>query len=70
MSTHYRIKCVCGKVLSQCRCPGPKKETLVDPCKCLCECDHIDFQRKISEALNSDAVCLKCGKTIRKKDVS
>ena len=64
MSEHYIKKCVCGKVLGQCRCPGPKKEITVDPCECICECDHIDFQRKIQKALDSDAWCLKCGKKI------
>jgi hypothetical protein len=30
---HRRIVCVCGIVISQCRCPGPKVEKIVSPCE-------------------------------------
>jgi hypothetical protein len=37
MSEHFIRKCICGKVLDQCRCPnfgGRKKVETVSPCKC------------------------------------
>ena len=34
MGGHFLKRCACGKVLAQCRCPGPKTETLVSPCRC------------------------------------
>jgi hypothetical protein len=33
MASHFIKRCECGRVLAQCRCPGPKTETVV-PCVC------------------------------------
>lgn len=30
--THFREECICGKVLTQCRCIGPHKVTITYPC--------------------------------------
>ncbi len=30
---HHIDRCECGKVLSQCRCIGPKTERIVSPCR-------------------------------------
>lgn len=34
MSEHYRHVCICGAVLGQCRCPGPKDDRIIAPCVC------------------------------------
>lgn len=35
MSEHFIERCVCGTVIAQCRCPGPKTErTRPGPCAC------------------------------------
>ncbi len=32
---HVIVKCICGKVLQQCRCMMPNKPVrIVDPCQC------------------------------------
>lgn len=30
--SHFKVVCICGAVLSQCRCPGPKAVTVAKPC--------------------------------------
>lgn len=32
MSGHFRKVCEHGKVITQCRCPGPKPDQVVRPC--------------------------------------
>jgi len=34
MSAHYILKCICGKVLSQCRCPDPNKAIRISSIPC------------------------------------
>lgn len=58
---HFRIKCRCGNVVSECRCPGQKAETTVDHCdKCNTGSKwyirHRLLSRKVAvEILNVDA---------------
>lgn len=30
MSDHFRTVCSCGQIIAQCRCPGPKTETVIE----------------------------------------
>lgn len=31
---HFVTQCVCGRVIAQCRCPGPKMVNVIGPCRC------------------------------------
>lgn len=31
--SHHINRCVCGVVISRCRCPGPHEERIVEPCR-------------------------------------
>ena len=45
---HFRTECVCGRVLAQCRCPGPKTVNRVSPCTCA---PPVHDAERIAEAL-------------------
>lgn len=32
MSEHFIIKCKCGRIIAQCRCPGPHSVEMRDSC--------------------------------------
>lgn len=42
---HFRIECECGRVLSQCRCQGPKPTHVRRPCECEPEPESDDVAR-------------------------
>ena len=57
---HYIKRCSvdgCGKVLGQCRCPGPKEERTAsptlrhDPISGNWKCEHPDCDREFAEAV-------------------
>ena len=34
MGAHFVMKCECGRVIAQCRCPDPAKQVRVSPAPC------------------------------------
>lgn len=34
MSGHFILRCACGAVIAQCRCPDPAKQVRVSPAPC------------------------------------
>lgn len=45
-SGHYIEKCKHGIVLSQCRCPGPKTEYIIE---CPAECDAMNLRAQLAD---------------------
>ncbi len=41
MSSHFKVVCECGKVLTQCRCISPNKEIRNSPYPCTHRPPHI-----------------------------
>lgn len=48
-AAHFLKRCECGRVLSQCRCPGPKTETVVGPCRCKEPCPRCNGFGQVRE---------------------
>lgn len=45
-SGHYIEKCKHGIVLSQCRCPGPRTEYIIE---CPAECDAMNLRAQLAD---------------------